>query len=110
MRLPNADLAVIESRKIVDYLLNAAHPDNGGKAAFFESVGFALSRPELLIEALRAVAQGEVGSKITSGHGDKYVIDGTLTSAGGRIGPVRTVWIIDRGTTTPRFVTAYPRD
>lgn len=56
------------------------------------------------------IARGEVGSKVTSGHGDKYVIDGTLTSTGGRIGLVRTVWIIDRGTTTPRFVTAYPRD
>jgi hypothetical protein len=110
MKLPNADRAVLESRKVVDYLLNAAHPDNGGKAAFFESLGFALSDPELLIEALRAVARGEVGSKVASGHGDKYVIDGTLTSSAGRVGLVRTVWIIDRGATTPRFVTAYPRD
>ncbi len=110
MRLPNADLAVLESRKVVDYLLNAVHPDNGGKAAFFESLGFARSDPDPLIEALRAVAHAEVGSKVTSRHGDKYVIDGTLTSAGGRIGLIRTVWIIDRGATTPRFVTAYPRD
>jgi hypothetical protein len=110
MRLPNADLAVLETRKVVDYLLNAVHPDNGGKAAFFESLGFARSDPGPLIEALRAVAHGEVANKVTSGHGDKYVIDGALTSAGGRIGFVRTVWIIDRGTTTPRFVTAYPRD
>ena len=32
MKLPNAHLAVVEERKVVDYLLNAAHPDNGGKA------------------------------------------------------------------------------
>jgi hypothetical protein len=110
MKLPNADLAVLESRKVVDYLLNAAHPDNGGKAAFFESLGFRRSDPDLLIEALRRVAHGEVGSKVASGHGDKYVIDGTLTSSAGKIGLVRTVWIIDRATSTPRFVTAYPRD
>jgi hypothetical protein len=110
MRLPNAHLVILESRKVVDYLLNAAHPDNGGKAVFFESLGFARSDPDSLIEALRAVADGEVGSKVTSKHGDKFVIDGTLTSSAGRVGLVRTVWIVDRGATTPRFVTAYPRD
>ena len=38
--MPNANLAVIEKEKIVNYLLNAAHPDNGGKAAFFLELGF----------------------------------------------------------------------
>ena len=33
MLLPNADRAVIDEPKLVDYLLNASHPDNGGKAA-----------------------------------------------------------------------------
>ena len=32
MKLPNAENAVVEREKIADYLLNPAHPDNGGKA------------------------------------------------------------------------------
>ncbi|HWH91799.1 MAG TPA: hypothetical protein VNV64_08385 [Candidatus Binatia bacterium] len=40
MKLPNADAAVVAQEKIRDYLLNAAHPDNGGKAAFFVALGF----------------------------------------------------------------------
>ena len=40
MKLPNADKAVVEREKVEDYLLDAAHPDNGGKAQFFERFGF----------------------------------------------------------------------
>ena len=40
MKLPNAHLAVVERAKIVEYLLNPAHPDNGGKAPFFMALGF----------------------------------------------------------------------
>jgi hypothetical protein len=35
MKLPNADKAIVEHKKVVDYLLNPAHPDNSGKAGFF---------------------------------------------------------------------------
>ena len=35
MVLPNVDSAGIEIAKLVNYLLNPNHPDNGGKAAFF---------------------------------------------------------------------------
>jgi hypothetical protein len=40
MRLPNATKAIVERKKIVDYLLNPAHPDNGGKAQFFDKLKF----------------------------------------------------------------------
>lgn len=32
MKLPHAEKATVEREKIVDYLLNATHPDNAGKA------------------------------------------------------------------------------
>jgi hypothetical protein len=108
--LPNAHAAVVDRRKVVDYLLNAAHPDNGGKAAFFVALGFTMNEAEALITALRALAAGNVTSSIGSTHGDKYVIDGLLASQTGRTGAIRTIWIIDRGSTTPRLVTAYPRE
>jgi len=32
MKLPNAHLVLVGREKITDHLLNAAHPDNNGKA------------------------------------------------------------------------------
>jgi hypothetical protein len=40
LNLPNAHLAIVDGETIVDYLLNPAHPDNGGKAKFFLALGF----------------------------------------------------------------------
>ena len=40
VKLRNAHLAAIDRNKALDYLLNEAHPDNGGKARFFALLGF----------------------------------------------------------------------
>jgi hypothetical protein len=111
VKLRNAHLAGVERHKIVDYLLNSAHPDNGGKAKFFESLGFSPDSAESLIDALRGVAQaGEVVESVESSHGEKYVVDGPVSSQteSRHSRTVRTVWIIDRGSEAPRLVTAYP--
>ena len=61
MTLPNAHLAVVDQREVADYLLNAAHPDNGGKSKFFEGLGYVRSDPSPLVEALKSIAGvGEV--------------------------------------------------
>jgi hypothetical protein len=57
MKLPNAIKAVVAREKIVDYLLNAAHPDNGGKADFFEALGFQRNRWTILATAFQVLAQ-----------------------------------------------------
>lgn len=110
MKLPKAEKAVVEREKIEDYLLNAAHPDNGGKAAFFEGLGFRRDKWETLAKALQAVAaQTEVTHSMDSPHGRKYVIVGRLESPGGKAATVRTIWIVDTGLDVARLVTAYPR-
>jgi hypothetical protein len=53
VKLPNAERALVEQPKLVDYLLNAAHPDNGGKAKFLEGFGLMSLTP---IRATRRVA------------------------------------------------------
>ncbi len=111
MKLRNAHLAVIDRGKVLDYLLNEAHSDNGGKARFFASLGFSREDPERLMRALRDVAEhGEVVKSGESVHGEKYVVDGWLSAhtQESRQWSVRTVWIIDRGGDAPRLVTAYP--
>jgi hypothetical protein len=84
VKLPNADKAVVERDKVADYLLNAAHPDNGGKAAFFEGLGFRRSESETLVKALKKLAhQAEITESATSPHGEKYVIVGQVESPTG---------------------------
>ena len=74
MKLPNAEKAIVEREKVANYLLNAAHPDNGGKVAFFEELGFRRADPETLAKALQKLAhQAEVTRTATSSHGQKYV-------------------------------------
>jgi hypothetical protein len=109
VKLPDAVRAIVDRAKIVEYLLNAAHPDNGGKAMFFLRSGFSSANPDELATALRKVAaNGDVVVHTESLHGNKYVVDGRLESPAGGRPFVRTVWIIDRGTDVPRLVTAYP--
>lgn len=111
VKLRNAHLAVIDRGKVLDYLLNEAHPDNGGKARFFALLGFTRKDPDHLMRALRNVAeQGEVVHRGESVHGEKFVVDGWLSAQTEESRPaiVRTVWSIDRGTDAPRLVTAYP--
>ena len=56
MKMPNADLAVVDQDKITDYLLNPAHLDNGGKAPFFLGLGFRRNGWQSLAAALRRLA------------------------------------------------------
>ncbi len=110
MKLPNAEKAVVTREKIVDYLLNPAHPDNGGKAAFFEGLGFRRDKWETLAKALQTMAaQAEVTQSIESPHGRKYVILGRIETPGGKAAMAQTIWIVDTGLDVARLVTAYPR-
>lgn len=111
MKLRNAHLATVDHRKVTEYLLNAQHPDNAGKAQFFESLGFRVETPERLAAALRVLAQhGDVIKHAESKYGEKLIVDGMLKGEGTpeRLRLVRTIWIIERGVDAPRLVTAYP--
>jgi hypothetical protein len=109
MGLPNAHRAFVEREKIVAYLLNATHPDNGGKAPFFRSLGFDANDWSRFAAALRRLAlTGVVSRRLDSTHGTKYVIDGRLEGSGASAHLVRTVWIVEHGQDAPRLVTAFP--
>src|SRR5438067_2072009 len=110
MMMPNAENALVEEQKIVGYLLNRAHPDNGGKAEFFIGVGFTAGDWELMAEAFREMALNTEASKcVQSPYGTKYVLEGELSTPCGKRPFVRSVWIIDIDASEPRLVTAYAR-
>ena len=110
MKLPDAHVAVVSREKVADYLLTTAHPDNGGKAEFFERHGFHRDEWEVLAAALKHLAvNGEVIFIGETLHGKKHVVVGPLPSPGGKSPLVQSIWIVDKGLVVARLVTAYPR-
>lgn len=63
----------------------------------------------MLAAAIRehAVAH-DVARTEESPFGLRYIVEGGLVVPGGRAALIRSVWFIERGEDTPRFVTAYP--
>jgi len=109
MYLPNANLAIVDREKIADYLLNPAHPDNGGKAKFFLGLGFTAEQWQVFAEALQRLGGSfPVVRYEESPHGAKYIVIGQIENPSGPSPSVRTVWIVDKGNENPRLVTAYP--
>ena len=106
--LPNASVAEVADEKILGYLLAENHPGGRSKARFLKGLGFDEADPQALREALLRIARdGQVVAEVRSRFGTKHIVDGYLQGPAGSAW-VRTVWIVDRGTITPRLVTAYP--
>lgn len=108
-RLPNARLAVLDRRKITDYLLATGHPAGRAKAAFFQRFGFTAAVWPALRDALLDHARSApIVSTADTPFGKKYILEGPLAVADGRKPRLRAVWFVATGETIPRFVTAYP--
>ena len=109
MKLPNCGKAVVEERKVRDYLLSASHPVGRFKARFFAGIGFSSEDWSVLQRELRQIAvAGEAQLVQESAFGRKYLVLGTVTGSKGRAAEVATIWIIRSGDDTPRLVTVYP--
>lgn len=109
MRLPNAELAVVEREKIAEYLLNPEHRYGASKARFFAQFGFEIDSWETLAGALREHAQRhEVARTYETRWGPRFEIDGELNTPDGRQPRIRSVWQLDEGEIAPRLITAYP--
>jgi hypothetical protein len=67
------------------------------------------SNVHLLEQGLLTLAHSAtVQEVVSSPHGTKYVIEGLLDTPSRASPRIRTVWILEAGEETPRFVTAYP--
>jgi hypothetical protein len=109
MKLPNANQALVERGKIVDYLLNLTHRYGANKARFFREFGFRIEEWERMAEAFREHGQAcEVARMRETGHGPRFEVEGELACPDGRRPRVRTVWQLDKGEVAPRLITAYP--
>jgi len=108
MKIPNADNAVIEMQKLIDYCLDPDHPRGKHKArVFLSSCGLTAEHAGQLRVALLNAAQNldaELGEE--DDYGQRYVIDLEVTGPAGTA-RVRSAWIIRHEEDFPRFVSCY---
>lgn len=109
MKLPNAEQAIVASRKITHYLLDPTNPDGADKADFFLSFGFHPERWEVFAVALKAHGINYEVREIRETDRDiRYGIVGAIETPDGRNPRIKTVWQIMRNDAVPRFITAHP--
>ena len=107
--VPNAENAVIDQTKFIGYALNPSHPVGGHKAIVFDSaLGYNQSNADQLMSQIQ---QGILTAPAIPGASTKYgqlfTVDMPITGPNGNTVIVRTGWILETGSTTPRLTTAY---
>lgn len=108
MKLRNADRAIIEPRKLHDYLLSLAHPLGRFKAQFFAKLGYSSDTWRRLANDLREQHLTQDARTLSPNeYGVKYEIVAPLKGPLGPAVSVVSVWFIPKGGSVPRFVTAY---
>jgi hypothetical protein len=109
MKVPNAEQAQVDMRKLVDYALNSEHPEGSDKALVFASaLGITTNHAELLRDALLKAIQAEdaiIGEK--NEFGQRYRIDFEMTGPNGKTATVRSGWIVRFDEDFPRLATVY---
>jgi hypothetical protein len=109
MRIPNAERAIIIQEKITLYLLNVEHKRGGSKAVLLTSFGYTANDWSRLVDDLRTYhLTAEVTSVRETPYGIRYEIRMPFITPDGRSLTMRSVWQIDKGTDTPRFITLFP--
>ena len=106
--MPCCASANVPVEKLTEYLLSFSHPLGSLKAKWFNALGYKLEKPNELAESLLSLASMDLMASEKTDYGTKYVIVGNITGPGGRTASVHSIWILPRGSSVPRLVTAYP--
>ena len=108
MKVPNADRAMVDIRKLQEYCLNTQHRTGRNKALVFASaLGLTIDDAEalrnILLKTIREY-DAEVGLK--DSYGQRYQVDFPLEWQGIRA-VVRSAWIIEPEVPYPRLTSCY---
>ena len=100
---------MVDIRKLRDYCLNSEHDDGKHKARLFlSSLGMTADHAEELRQILLEVVKTR---KVRLGRqdefGQRYTLDFPLEWQN-RSATLRSGWIIEHGSKTPRLTTCYP--
>jgi hypothetical protein len=109
MPIPNAERAIVDIRKLRDYCLNPMHEEGQHKARLFAAVldMTADNAEDLRALLLQAVTTADAQFGRHDGYGQRYTVDVLLEWRGKRA-MVRSGWIIEHDSDTPRLTTCYP--
>ena len=109
MKIPNAERAIVDIRKLRDYCLNPEHDVGKHKARLFSGVlGISTNNAEELRDALLQAVKthdAQVGRRDI--YGQRYIVD-FMFAWRNRQATIRSAWIIELGSDVPRLTTAYP--
>ena len=110
MKLPDAENAIIDLRKLTDYCLNPDHPRGKHKAQVFESaLGLTAEDAEILRDALlQAVQAADAIEGEHDEYGQRDTIDFEMIGHTGQA-TIRSVWIIRTDENFPRLVSCFVR-
>ena len=109
MKVPSAERAVVDIRKLRDYCLNSTHNHGKHKARLFAAslCMTAIDAAELRDTLLQAVKTYEAQLGRRDVYGQRYIVDFMLTRRN-KQAMVRSAWIIEHGSDTPRLTSCYP--
>ena len=111
MKLPNGEQAIIDERKVREYLLSPSHPVGRFGLKFFAGIGFGPDTWRPFIAALAELDEkGEARSAEEGEFGRKHSASGLLVGPRGRAVSVVSIWIVEPGSDRPRLVTVYPKE
>jgi len=109
MIIPNAERAIVDIRKLRDYCLDLTHDEGKHKAHLFAAaLGMTRDDAEDLRDALLQAVKthnGQLGRR--DEYGQRYVVDFVLAWRG-KWAMIRSSWIIEHGSDTPRLTSCYP--
>ena len=108
MLLPNAEMAFIDDRKLIDYCLSEYHPIGKHKARVFMSAsGFSLENLQDLKDGiLSEILDKDATQTEINQYGTLYVVDVKIKNPP-KEATVRTSWIIKIAEDFPRLTSCY---
>ncbi|MBX3267452.1 MAG: hypothetical protein KF831_12180 [Acidobacteria bacterium] len=108
MRIPKADKAVVEMRKLTDYCLDLSSEVGGHKARVFASALGLRKEDAFKLSALLKIAVRENEAELgrADEFGQRYIVDFEAMN-GDKNAMVRSVWISEADGKPPRLVTCF---
>lgn len=104
-RLPNYQRAEVLHAKIKNYLLN---PDkSNGKHELFKGIGYTMKNSARFERDIRNGLKNNKAKKFLPNAYGHTLYNVTMSLGIGEKADILTVWQIDKGSNTPRFITAY---
>ena len=109
MLIPNAERAVVDLRKLRDYCLNPAHDEGKHKARLFAATlgmtaSDAVDLRDILLQVVKT-QEARLGGR--DDYGQRYILDFVLDWRN-QSAVIRSGWIIEHGSDTPKLTTCYP--